>query len=131
MKKTFQTLQTAFFQTWKVIYNFNNKFNNLLEEITNNSDEINKLRKELNNHNDEISNLKDRLHIKDNEISNLKDWLSMIENSLEKIGEEFNCPITGTTIKNPIITPDGFLYEESSIKNWIKNMSKDPISISP
>ena len=28
------------------IYNFNNKFNNLLEEITNNSDKINKLKKE-------------------------------------------------------------------------------------
>jgi hypothetical protein len=55
----------------------------------------------------------------------------MIENSLEKIGEEFNCTITGTTIKNRIITPDGFLYEESSIKNWIKNMPKDPMSISP
>ena len=47
----------------------------------------------------------------------------MIENSLEKIGEEFNYPITVTTIKNPIITPDGFLYEESAIEDWIK-MSK-------
>ena len=75
----------------------------------------------------EIDSIKIELKNKDREISKIKSRLNLIENSLKIIDEEFTCPISNDDIKNPIITPNGFLYEESEIIKWIKINQTDPI----
>jgi Mg-chelatase subunit ChlD len=49
--------------------------------------------------------------------------------------EYYLCPITQNIMNNPVITDDGYTYEESAIKQWILQkgispMTRQPISIS-
>ena len=48
-----------------------------------------------------------------------------IENTLNN---EFSCPITKEIMSNPVLTTDGFYYEEKSLKNWLKYNTTSPMT---
>lgn len=40
----------------------------------------------------------------------------------------FYCPITQEVMEHPVVAPDGFSYEESSIREWLKKHGTSPIT---
>ncbi|GAB5368888.1 hypothetical protein AAMO2058_001358100 [Amorphochlora amoebiformis] len=40
--------------------------------------------------------------------------------------ENFDCPITGDIMTDPVVTEFGFTYERKAIENWFKNHDTDP-----
>ena len=87
-------------------------------------EEIKKLNKKIENNSEEIKKLKI-----DNVNLNIRE--KALEEGFKKISEDFECPISAEIIKSPVITPDGFTYEEEEIKNWIRKNGNEPITLKP
>ena len=47
---------------------------------------------------------------------------------MEKVPEEYFCPITGEIMRDPVINSASQTYERSAIENWYKTHDTDPIT---
>ncbi len=70
--------------------------------------------------------LKRNLELKSDEINLLNQKLKIIEifPLIEEI-IDFHCPISLELFKNPVLAEDGFTYEESHLKKWIKQKKNE------
>ena len=42
--------------------------------------------------------------------------------------QSFKCPITGETMRDPVVDPEGNTYERSAIENWLSRSQTSPIT---
>ena len=58
----------------------------------------------------------------------LNDRVTVLENGYKDLKMHLKCPISECLMKSPAITPYGFTYEESEIKDWLKKSNTDPLN---
>jgi Mg-chelatase subunit ChlD len=54
-----------------------------------------------------------------------------IYNKMEAVSENFNCPITGEFLVDPVLTPKGHSYERKAIEEWIDLKHESPQTREP
>ena len=48
--------------------------------------------------------------------------------SIEKIPEEYYCPITHLVMADPVSTEDGHTYEREAIEEWLQKNNTSPLT---
>ena len=61
----------------------------------------------------------------------LNDRVTVLENGYKDLKMHLKCPISECLMKSPAITPYGFTYEESEIKDWLKKSNTDSLNRGP
>lgn len=57
------------------------------------------------------------------------DWTKLLERfgKLEEAPEYLQCPLSMDVFIDPVVTPNGKIYERKFIEDWLKNHDTDPI----
>ena len=56
------------------------------------------------------------------------DYLDLLVLRGEHIPDEFVCPITTFSMRDPVLAVDGFTYERKAIETWLKRASASPMT---
>ena len=77
--------------------------------------------------NKEINTLKENSLKKDEEIKEIKNNLEEMNIKIKKVLEQLECTISLEIMEDPVITPYGFSYEDTKIKEWLESHTTDPL----